>query len=61
MGLRNAKTISNSVLTLRRVTHFWLCLLETQVMSGVRLNSQPSFAILVLYFVLLDLDRLKGV
>ena len=35
MGLRNEQFVFNSVLKFRRVTHFWLCLLETQVLSLV--------------------------
>ena len=31
MGSRSEKLDFNSILNLRRLTHFWLCLLETQV------------------------------
>ena len=31
MGPRNGKLVFNSVLNFRRVTHFWLCMLETHV------------------------------
>ena len=31
MGPRSEKLVFNSILNFRRVTHVWLCLLETQV------------------------------
>ena len=34
MGPRREKLVFNSVLNFRRVTQFWLCLLETQVRTG---------------------------
>ena len=42
MGPRREKNVINSVLNIRRVTHFWLCLLETQVnASATKKNSLP--------------------
>ena len=42
------KKIVNSVLNFRRVTHFWLCMLETQVFLTVSMRG--NFIPLVLLF-----------
>ena len=35
MGPRSEQFVFNSVLNFRRVTHFWLCVLETQVQYSI--------------------------
>ena len=40
MCIRSEKFVFNSACNFRRVTHFWLCLLETQVSCAFGLNTE---------------------
>ena len=63
LGPRSEKLVFNSVLNFRRVTHFWLCLLETQV-ERYALNGGHNLIVypserpkLLLYALYRDLSR----
>ena len=44
MGQQSKKMVFNSVVNLRRMTYFWLCLLKTQV-SGIWLKTQKKIKV----------------